>query len=201
MNTGNSYIKVNAGGGSPIKSTEIMRTGQTTSNHAYDDGAEERGRNTGFLALGYNNSFGNNDRLTDTLGTQVYADNVVLDWSTFDPLTSSVLGYYKVVQTADTMVNISANSPFTFNTYTDWLVPNFNELVNVFNHELEFFDYLNYAPFNIILGSINGLWTSTKGRTIIETTLINGKGFQSFVNSYSINYILVRNYTLTELGI
>jgi hypothetical protein len=201
MNTGNSYIKISVGG-SPIKSVGIMRTGQTTSSHAYDDGAEERGRNTSFFTLGYNNSLGNDNRLTDTIGTQVYADNVVLDWSTFDPLTSKVLGYYKVIQAPDTMVNISANSPFTFNTYEDWVVPNFNELVNIFNHEIGFYNYMNYSPFNIDIGIINGVWTSTKGRVLAtDTLLIDAKGFQSKANSTSINYILVRNYTLTELGL
>lgn len=201
MNTGNSYIKVTATG-TPTKSTKIMRTGQTTSNHAYDDGAQERGRNTDFLTLDYNNSFGNTDRFTDILGTQIYADNAIIDWSTFDPSGGTVLAYYRVIQAPDTMVNISANSPFTFNTYTDWLVPNFNELVNIFNHELTFYNYMNYAPFNINIGIINGIWTSTKGRVLAtDTLLIDAKGFQSKANSTSIDYILVRSYTLTELGL
>ena len=200
MNTGNSYIKVTATG-TPTRSTKIMRTGQTTSNHAYDDGDTERGRNTDFLTLDYNNSFGNTSRFTDILGTQVYADDTVIDWSTFDPSSSTVLGYYRAVQGPSTMVSISASSPFTFNTYTDWTVPNFNELVNIFDHEITYFEYMNYAPFNISIGGLNGIWTSTKGRTLLETTLITGKGFQSFPNTSNIHYILVRNYTLTELGL
>tara|TARA_R110000765_G_scaffold71466_4_gene138725 strand:- start:171 stop:773 length:603 start_codon:yes stop_codon:yes gene_type:complete len=200
MNTGNSYIKVNVGG-SPSKSTQIMRTGQTTSGYKDSDGDVERGRNTGFLTLGYNNNFGNNDRLTDTLGTQIYADDVILDWSSFDPSNSTVLAYYRVVQPATAMTIIANNSPYTFNTYADWKVPNFNELVNVFYHESNNYEYLIHAPFNITIGAISGIWTSTKGRTIIESMAYNGKGILSFGNSTTLNYILVRRYTLTELGL
>ena len=48
------------------------------------NGDLEAGRATDFFTLATNNPFGNTNRFTDELGGSTYANNIVIDWSTYD---------------------------------------------------------------------------------------------------------------------
>jgi hypothetical protein len=77
----------------PVGAT-LMKTGQTTSYRTGDDGDLEEGRATDFFTLATNNPFGNTNRFTDELGGSTYTNNIVIDWSTYDNIGGTVLGYY-----------------------------------------------------------------------------------------------------------
>jgi hypothetical protein len=113
-----------------LSTATLMKTGQTTSYRTGDDGDLQAGRDEDFFTLAENNPFGNTDRFTDELGTQTYAYDIVIDWSTFNG--STVLGYYRL---RGTYTDISWNNAidnsllFTIGTYTTgWRLPNINEL-------------------------------------------------------------------------
>jgi len=77
-----------------------LKTGQTVSYATGDDGDLQEGREVDFTTLNENNYFGNTNRFTDELGTQVYANNIAIDWSTYDQTTNNVTGWYVVKQSA-----------------------------------------------------------------------------------------------------
>lgn len=127
-------------------SAKLMKTGQTTSYVDYDDGYYESGRENDFFSLKSNNPFGNANRFTDELGGQTYANNVVIDWSTFDGV--SVLGYYRVYAlNSDFSTAITTAHNVSTGTFiTGWRLANRKEIENVINSETAL--PLNYAPFN-----------------------------------------------------
>ena len=141
----------------PVGAT-LMKTGQTTSYRTGDDGDLEAGRATSFTVLASNNPFGNTNRFTDELGTEVYANNWVIDWSTYNG--SNVLGYFRTPQTAAQWNNAVTNSLGTFGTFSGCRLTNMRELMNIINFQNGNGTYLyllQYAPFNII----DDLWSST----------------------------------------
>lgn len=190
------YIKAEA---SLIRSTaKLMKTGQTTSYRTGDDGDLEVGRNTSFTVLAENNPFGNTNRFTDELGTQIYTKNIVIDWSTYDG--STVLGWRRtapenVVWTAavDQALAISI-APFT----TGWRLPNINELYSV-KQIKSTANVLNYAPFNLT-PALGGLWSSTRtaGSATDSLRLLGAGGtVDSQGVSISANFIPCRTFTVT----
>ena len=72
-----TYIKGVAAGGGSV-GAKLMKTGQTISLAANDDGALEEGRDTDFDTLASNNPFGNTNRWTDELGGSTYTNNLSL---------------------------------------------------------------------------------------------------------------------------
>ena len=85
------YFSCSGAAVAPVGAT-LMKTGQTTSYRTGDDGDIEAGRATSFSVLSANNPFGNTNRFTDELGGTTYANNIVIDWSTYNGTT--VLGWY-----------------------------------------------------------------------------------------------------------
>lgn len=156
------YIKAQAsgGGGSTPVGATLMKTGQTTSYRTGDDGDIEAGRATDFFTLNTNNPFGNTNRFTDELGGSTYTNDIVIDWSTYDTVSGTVLGYYytgssfSFVVWNDAIDNALSHSVGTFTT--GWRLPNVNEINNLINYEYP--QKINYAPFN--LGNVN-FWVST----------------------------------------
>lgn len=150
-----SYVSCPA----PIGAT-LQKTGQTTSYRTGDDGDIEAGRATDFFTLSTNNPFGNTNRFTDDLGGSTYANDIVIDWSTYDNITGTVLGYYYTglsfgaVVWNDAIDNALSHSVGTFTT--GWRLPNVNEINNLINYEYP--AKINYPPFN--LGNVN-FWVST----------------------------------------
>jgi len=162
------YIKALAsgggGGGGSVGAT-LMKTGQLTSYATGDDGGLQSGRATDFFTLASNNPFNNTNRFTDYLGTQSYSIGVLIDWSTYDGNT--VLGYSGATGTntnitwsdAVTLANNHSEGSFT----SGWRLPNFNEFVNVCNHNVT--RLLAYSVwFNGSFGGVwarSTMWTST----------------------------------------
>jgi len=153
-------IKSAGGGGASISTATLMQTGATTSYRTGDDSdTSSEGRATDFFTLAELSPLGNYDRFTDELGTQTYADDIVIDWSTFNG--STVLGYYRL---RGAYSDISWNSAidnsllFTKGTYTTgWRLPNIDELYSLKNSNS--INPLNYAPFSFA-ANLN-FWTST----------------------------------------
>lgn len=193
------YIKATAG---ILNTSNVYKTGQVTSYISNDDGSSEKGRGNSFLTLEHNNGFGNNNRLTDTSGTQEYANDIVIDWSSWNQVANTVNGFYREKQggTRTIYQNIS-NQPYTVGSYSDWLIPNNNEFLSIFNWS-ENRDYLNYSPFNLPVGSSE---TRMHTRTLESSTvgfLFNGtSGIIVQGTSSRMSYFLIRYFTLTELGL
>ncbi len=156
------YVNPPSGGDIPEPASrttaKLMKTGQTTSYRTGDDGDIEAGREVDFFTLAENNPFGNTNRFTDELGGQTYANNIVIDWSTYDG--STVLGIYRIyldTATWDQLIdNCLALSVGTFTT--GWRMWNVNECVNFINAETTF----NYAPLNI--ASFGGHCATSTGK-------------------------------------
>ena len=148
----------------PVGAT-LMKTGQTTSYATNDDGDLQAGRATDFFTLSTNNPFGNTNRFTDELGGQTYSNDIVIDWSTYNTVAGTVLGYYRTLLSSAAWSTQVANcAAVSIGSYTTgWRLTNHNEFSNIYamtdNVFAGRFDGLNYAPFSISIG--NYLWTST----------------------------------------
>ena len=156
-------FKIGGGGAAPTPApvgATLMKTGQTTSYRTGDDGDIEAGRATSFTVLASNNPFGNTNRFTDTLGGTAYANNIVLDWSTYDGAT--VLGWYRLamptVGTYTWNQAIDNALAFSIGTFTTgWKLPNTVEYSSLFNWANTPANKLNYAPFSLV----GDFWSST----------------------------------------
>jgi hypothetical protein len=194
-------IEVPAAGGAPVGAT-LMKTGQTTSYRTGDDGDIEAGRATDFFTLASNNPFGNTDRFTDELGGTAYANDIVIDWSTFDG--STVLGWRRV----ENGVNIPwANAidgalAVSIGTFTSgWRLPNFLEMASLFNANENIFGNSSPAPWTSVLPS-GILWTSTTSFAATNNALAFNVTFPQFTRtskttSTSMRYIPCRTFTVT----
>lgn len=197
-------IKSSGGGSNPVGAT-LQQTGQTTSYASNDDAAETAGRATDFFTLNVNNPFGNTNRFTDELGGSTYTNNIVIDWSTYDVVTGTVLGYYRTpLSAAIWATQLSNATSVSIGSYTSgWRMVNHNEFSNIYlmsdNNVAGRFDALNYAPFNIFLA--NYLWTSTsRDASFAVGHLLNpyggfGVALQNKGNSFQA--IACRTFTVT----
>jgi len=191
----------NSSGGGAAPSTSVgdllQKTGQTTSYRTGDDGDIEAGRDVDFTTLKANNPFGNTNRFTDELGGSTYANNIVIDWSTYDG--SEVLGYYKGDAATPRTWNdaIDWGVALSVGTFTSgWRLANFRELSNINN--LGIFYVLNYSPFSI--ASFVNFWASTTfaGNSNNAFYLYNFAGeMRIAAKTTTYNTIAVRNFTVT----
>jgi hypothetical protein len=185
---------------SPNSSAILMKTGQTTSYRTGDDGDIEAGRAISFLVLASNNPFGNTNRFTDTLGGQTYANNIVIDWSTFNG--STVLGWRRTKSTGYTDWNTAIDAALALSIggfATGWRLPNRNELFSIINHGVPT-SVLNYAPFSITVDT--NLWTGTTSHIVTANAFMlgsTGNGGMSAINKGTVagEYIPVRTFTVT----
>lgn len=132
----------------PVGAT-LMRTGQTTVYRTGDDAdTSSEGRATDFYTLASNNPFGNTNRFTDELGGQTYTDGILIDWSTYDNVAETVLGY-GVNRTGNSWNNAIDNALLTtLGSYTSgWRLPNIIELISL--RDFESGVAYSYSPFNI----------------------------------------------------
>lgn len=172
---------------------KLQKTGQTTVYRTGDDASISAGRETSFLVLGFNNPFGNTTRFTDELGSQVYTNNWVIDWSTYDGTT--VLGYFRTPQAAAIWNTAIDNSLGTFGTFSGCRLTNRRELENLINISLS--STMNYSPINITVN----LWTSST--TVFATGSCwqfnhSGGGLIDFANKgVTRQYIPCRTFTVT----
>ena len=178
--------------------------GSTVSYVTGDDGDLQRGREVDWLTLPGNNPFGSTDRFTDELGGQTYANDIVIDWSTYNG-SDKVLGYYRIPLTSAVWSTQVANcASLTVGTFTSgWAMTNWDEFENIHSKGTSLvsgrFDALAYAPFNIVLG--NYLWTSTdRDASFAIAYLLNPFGnfavvLQNKANSYQA--ISAREFTVS----
>ena len=189
----------NSSGGGAAPSTSVgdllQKTGQTTSYRTGDDGDLEAGRDVDFTTLKADNPFGNTNRFTDELGTQTYANDIVIDWSTYDG--SKVLGYYVGDNTTNrTWADaIDWGLALSVGTFTSgWRLWNIKELFNVANYDEAY--PLNYSPINTGFN----MWTSNTfdgSTTTAFRTFGYGLsvGYASKTSSYST--VATRDFTVT----
>jgi hypothetical protein len=150
-----------------------------------------------FLNLAENNVFGNTNRFTDELGTQVYANNYVVDHLTG-------LGIYIIVQSSEKWANsLSTANGSSFLSFNDWRIPNFNEMAILFNQQVTTGDGLNYAPLNINFATHNRLWvsstifnTTTRAFTVLDPTTFSLNSITNAGDTKTNNnkYIIIRNH-------
>jgi hypothetical protein len=189
-------IEVPAATPAPVGAT-LMKTGQTTVYRTGDDSSKSaEGRDVSFFVLDSNNPFGNTDRFTDTLGGSTYADDVVIDWSTYNGAT--VTGWYKEDFVTITLVTwntaIDDALTLTVSTFVGWKIPNIRELQNIMNYSAG--NVFNYAPFNNT--SLTVVWSSTTqpdatGNALTRSTstiIGRGKGSTSY-------FVRCRTFTVT----
>jgi hypothetical protein len=177
-----------------------MKTGQTTSYRTGDDGDLERGRNTSFTVLAENNVFGNTNRFTDELGTQLYLTNIVIDWSTYNG--STVLGWRRTSNGVDINWNnaIDGALAVSVGTFTTgWRLPNIIEIFSICNWDFAI-RLLNYAPFNNITNEF--YWTSTTtGSGTNQAAAMENAAKRILPNSKTTatgyRYIPCRTFTVT----
>jgi len=194
-----NYIKAVAP--SVSRSTaQLMKTGQTTSYRTGDDGDLEAGRNVSFTTLAENNPFGNTNRFTDELGTQLYLTNIVIDWSTYNG--STVLGWRRTSNgvniTWDNAIDAAllvTIPPFI----TGWRLPNIYEIFSICNWDIAI-RLLNYAPFNINTNEI--FWTSTTtGSGTTQAATMENSAKRIIANNKTASsghrYIPCRTFTVT----
>ena len=102
--------------------------------------------------LSANNSFGNLNRFTDELGTQIFASGYVIDHLTGLGWKIAIHGVG--INWAN---SISGAAALTFATFSDWRVPNYQEQDSLFIYNTS--NTMNYSPFNINVSQ--RLWSST----------------------------------------
>ena len=182
-----------------VPTANLMQTGQTTSYRTGDD--PSRGRLTNFLTLSQNNPFGNTNRFTDMNGLQVYANNVVIDWSTLGS-NDTVLLYYKGDSLAYRAWNLQIDQHLssTFGGLTGWYLWNIKEALNVVN--LSAIPYrINYAPFNFGSGQRYFLTNSDYGNGNVFACDMAGAIFLETGKGNALLGVWVRYTTLAELGL
>ena len=162
------------------------------------DGARKEGAEVDFWTLSEPNPFGNFDRRTDDLGTQIYASGILLDWFTYDGF--EVLGWQTNPFLTGNMPMVAALdfcSNFALGGFV-WRPPNINELASLHNQGT--FRPLGYPPFNDQLGS--AWWSGTsytgfavgplaRGRVLradgLSWALKTGNGGRAFPCRYFTN--------------
>jgi hypothetical protein len=198
----------------PRSTATLMRTGQTTVYRTGDDAdTSSEGRDTDFFTL--DSAPLHNDgsatlntttaRFTDELGGQTYANDIVLDWSTWNG--STLLGYSRVnIATGNTWEQAIDNSlTYSLGTFTtNWRLSNIKEIINILNYENTRTTLLNYAPLNLSSSS-RIYWSST---TIVGTTTavyaFSNTGLivqQSKTSSAFFTYIPVRTFSLSTSNV
>lgn len=198
--TGNTLtLEVATPSPSPVGAT-LMQTGQATSYRTGDN--PNAGRAIDFFTLATNNPFGNTNRFTDELGGTAYANDIVIDWSTYDNIAGTVLGYKRTINTSNVNWNTAIDQCLlvSIGTFTTgWRLPNRAEMFNIMVHEGATFNYpLNYAPFNISLATI--YWSATSTPTGTQAfTLTNNASCTLSSGGKTANgrYFPCRTFTVT----
>lgn len=196
-----AYIKAfSSGGGSLLSTAKPMKTGQVTSYKTGDDGDLQIGRSVDFYTINEDNPFGNQNRFTDFVGGQTYANGIVIDWSTYNG--TNVLCFYKTVLDTDDWDDAFEKSlAFEAAGFDGWHTPNKNELEGLCDYGLS--NVMNYPPFYLAYPN-NAVWTST---TVAYSTsyafmLNDGYGISpSPKDAGSKKLMPCRYFSLSEIGI
>ena len=193
---GGNHVKIELNVSTPVSGATLLKTGQTTSYRTGDDGDIEAGRAVDFLVLASNNPFGNTNRFTDELGGQTYANNIVIDWSTFN--NSTVLGWYKgafpIEVWNDAIDNALVLSVGTFTS--GWRLPNATEAFSILNYGAS--SAWNYAPFNNTTLSV--VWTATTYNSATSNAMVSWSDHRIAERSKSSTSYSFRCRTFTVTG-
>lgn len=196
--TGINKVIVQGGGGSCENTANPIKTGQTTSYTSGDDGDLQEGRLTDFTTLDWTNPFGNTNRFTDELGGQDYANDIVIDWSTFNQVTQTVLGWSRAIMSATGWVNqINACQSYSVGSYNSgWRMPNVREIFHLCDFAIGGSEWINYEPFNVPPSRI--LWTSTTRPNVTDqayTMRANANVLSGVIKTLSYGTLPVRTFT------
>jgi hypothetical protein len=181
-------------------SAPIIKTGATVSYQTGDDGDLQTGRDVDLFTLDHNNGFGNTNTYTDDLGTQVFATDIIIDWSTADYTALKVRGWYRIPLATNRQDTFLSGQPYTINSLSGWLLPNYKQLVYIFNLDT-YKNWINYAPFNIDCSINGGIWTSNRHQSNRATSMTTAGVIGQQFFSVNARTILTKEYTFTELGL
>jgi hypothetical protein len=184
-----------------------LKSGETVSYGVGSDGNIGSGRGTSWLVMAENNMFGNTNRFTDTLGGTAYANNIVLDHQSRNPLTGQLLGYDRAdVVTARTFANHLTYFAAKVNSgYSGWRGTNYQEL-----HQISRWGGVNFkwsnAPF-LYTGAGTGdyLWTTTTNNIVTTDAwlVFNYSTVPVQARDKGGSYFMMgcRTFTLTDAGV
>ena len=181
-----------------IQRQQPTRSGQVTQFRTGDDGNLQMGIGASFSTLSDLNIFGNNKRFTDDLGTQTYTNKFVLDHST------GLMWYIALTTATQWNGAIDGALASTQGGFTDWALPNINQLVSICNFSTLTNALLNYSPFNIaVTTSTDRIWTSTTfaNTTANAYTLQSNSTFAGTGKSTSQSYIICRKFIPSDFGL
>jgi hypothetical protein len=181
-----------------IQRQQPTRTGQVTRFRSGDDGDLQMGIGASFSTLSDLNIFGTNQRFTDELGGQTYTNKFVLDHST------GLMWYIALTTATQWNGAIDGALASTQGTFTDWVLPNINQLVSICNFSTITNALLNYSPFNIaVTTSTDRIWTSTTlpNTTGSSYTLQSNSTFAGSGKSTSQSYIICRKFIPSDFGL
>lgn len=125
-------------------SAKVMQTGQTSTYSSDEIGYVTKGRLVNFFTVNFITPFGNSNRFTSTnhAAQTTYTNEIVLDWSTFDEPTQTVLGYDRRLVHSGATYDFTHSAGITLaknhsrGTYTSgWRMWNRNEFNNIVNLE------------------------------------------------------------------
>ena len=187
----------------------LMKTGQTTSYRTGDDGDLQVGRDTDFLTLdappvhndGSPTINTTTNRFTDINGLQVYGDNIILDWSTWNG--STLLGWYKATSAVLLNWNDAIDWAVALNisTFTGFRLPNVTEFLSICHHQNS--NQFNYTPFN--LSFVNHFSSTTSMRSTNTALLILGNNSSLVIEYLKTNnrntQLAVRTFSLSTSNI
>ena len=182
-----------------IQRQQPTRTGQVTSYRTGDDGDLEMGIGASFSTLSDLNIFGNNQRFTSELGNQTYTNKFVLDHST------GLMWYIALVTGTQWNAAIDGALASTQGTFTDWSLPNINQLISICNFSTVTNSLLNYSPFNIaITTTTDRIWASTtvpSSPSVNAYALYNLGQISGTGKSTSQSYIICRKFIPSDFGL
>ena len=189
------------GGGATQIGDLLEQTGQRVSYRTGDDGDLQAGRDVDFTTLKADKPFGNASRFTDELGGSTYANDIVIDWSTYDG--SEVLGYYKQPVNATPLSNswdnlIDACLALSIGTFTSgWRMSNVKESINIADYGST--NVFNYAPFNLSTAYNYASSTTLTNSTTqyLYMSLNGGRIFSNTKTNTNAVGLAVRNFTVT----
>ncbi len=191
-------VEVASSGAAP-SGRELMKTGQTTSYRTGDDGDLQEGRDVDFFTLDYINPFGNTNRFTDELGGTAYANNIVIDWSTYNAATGKVLGVYRIIfgnnniNVDDLIDTCLAHSIGVYTT--GWRLWNAKEAENFIRRQVGVRPF-NYFPINID-NNIEFLTSTPELRANYVITVDNLQRLSSQLRTTLRQGLAVRTFTVS----
>lgn len=178
-----------------------IQTGQTVSSVPNDDGDLQQGSLVDFFTLASNNVFGNTDRFIDTLGGQVYANDIMLD----SAYTNGVIIHgWRLTEVNSLSFNNSIldATALVVDGFSTWFVPNRKQNETLINSDLSV--CTNWSPLDISVTKVL--------RTNTTDPNNSGNGFALLNSSHSMfaenklftgsrAYVPFRIFTYAELGL